>query len=94
MSDTAEQTILQNYGSRFTSADDDARVDALLWDGNTVQATNVIMRVSPAARVVAQARLAMLEGTSSGSDGSFLTDPGYVDPNDNPTPITTTLRVR
>ena len=78
MSDTAEPTIQQNYGGRLTTADYDARSDALLWDGNTVQATNILNRLSPAARAIAQARLGLLEGTSFASDGNFLSDPGYV----------------
>jgi soluble lytic murein transglycosylase len=77
MSDTAEQTILASYGARFNTADFDARSDALLWDGNIVQATNVLYRLSPAARTIAQARLAMLEGNLTLSDGTLLSDPGY-----------------
>ncbi len=84
MSDTAEQTIAQNYGARFSTADHDARSDALLWDGNIAQANKVLGRLSLTARVIAQARLALLahlppqQGTSFASDGSYLSDPGYV----------------
>lgn len=78
MSPAAEQTLAQNYGSRFTTADYDARGDALLWDGNIVQATDILGRLSPAARAIAQARLALLEGASFAGDGSYANDPGYV----------------
>jgi soluble lytic murein transglycosylase len=78
MSETAQQTILARYGARFTTDDFDARSDALLWDGNIVQATEGLDRLSPSARVVAQARLAMLAGDLLDSNGSLLSDPGYV----------------
>jgi soluble lytic murein transglycosylase len=81
MSDLAEQSLLLRYGSDFSTADSDARSDALLWDGNIVQATNILARLSPSALVIAQARLALLEGnlsTGGVNDGALLSDPGYV----------------
>ncbi|MDP9057256.1 MAG: lytic transglycosylase domain-containing protein [Pseudomonadota bacterium] len=79
MSATAELTIMQDYGARFTTDDYDARSDALLWDGNSVQATNILDRLSARARAIAQARLALIIGSAStstatpGSDGSIVT---------------------
>jgi len=78
MSASAELTIMQNHGARFTTDDYDARSDALLWDGNIVETTNILARLSSPARVIAQARLALLEGsgpasnTIPGSDGSLV----------------------
>jgi soluble lytic murein transglycosylase len=78
MSDAAEQSILASYGSRFTPADYDARIDALLWDGDGAQAARIIDRVSAAALPSAQARLALLQGNGPGNDASLLADPGYL----------------
>lgn len=62
MSDLAESAILARWGSRFTMADQDARVDALLWDGNTAQASRVVALTSPAARPRLLARIALQQG--------------------------------
>ncbi|MDE2301961.1 MAG: lytic transglycosylase domain-containing protein [Sphingomonadales bacterium] len=78
MSDAAAATLLASYGGDFTRADDDARIDALLWDGNTAQASAELTRVSPGARTLASARLAMLAGDLGEADPALLADPGYV----------------
>ncbi len=81
MSDSAEASILQNYGARFTTADYDARIDALLWDGNVIQASRALGRTSSQVRLNAQARLAILGSSGStgdaygevaGADGSIV----------------------
>ncbi|MBT0667507.1 lytic transglycosylase domain-containing protein [Novosphingobium profundi] len=83
LSDNAEATLLSLYQSQFTQADHDARMNALLWQGQTAQAEREISFVSPARRAVFMERLAMLQGTAPGSLGldlptSVNTDPGYV----------------
>lgn len=62
MSDAAEQAIFTRWGNRFGQADHDARLDAVLWDGNQAQATRSMLYASPAVRAVAQARLAIQQG--------------------------------
>ena len=64
MSDTAEQMIASRWGASFTQADHDARLESLLWDGNSAQAARALMRASAYMRPTAQARLAMLSGPS------------------------------
>ncbi len=83
MSDASEAAILSLYGPTFTPADHDARMDALLWDGATAQASRQIAYVSPAARAGFMARLAMAQGSEPSSIGltvpaDALRDPGYV----------------
>ena len=62
MSDLAEATILARWGRSFSQADHDARLEALLWDGSTAQATRALGRATPARVAVAQARLALQQG--------------------------------
>jgi soluble lytic murein transglycosylase len=66
MSDAAEQTIFARWGSRFTPADHDARLDAVLWDGNQAQATRALLYASPSVRTVGRARLAIQQTGGSG----------------------------
>jgi soluble lytic murein transglycosylase len=65
-----EATLLANYGRYFTQDDQDARMDALLWQRNADAAARQIAYVTPARRARFQARLAILQG----GDG-FTTDP-------------------
>jgi Soluble lytic murein transglycosylase and related regulatory proteins (some contain LysM/invasin domains) len=79
----AEVTLLSLYRDSFTAADHDARMDALLWQGETSQAERQISFVSAANRALFMERLAMLQGSAPGSLGVTLpmqiaTDPGYV----------------
>ena len=58
-------------------------MDALLWQGNYEAASRHIVRVSPAYRPTAQARLAMLQGSTPSQAGvpvppNAMTDAGYV----------------
>jgi soluble lytic murein transglycosylase len=77
MSDGAEQAIFARWGSRFTTADHDARLDAVLWDGNQAQAARALLYASPAVRAVGQARLAIQQSTGGG------VEPGDVTPSDD-----------
>ncbi len=81
---TASEAYLQGmFSSRFTAADHDARMDALLWQGDAAGAARQIAYVSPAARPTAMARLALLQGQAPEQAGltvppAALTDAGYV----------------
>ena len=83
MSDTSAAALQSQFGRDFTPADNDARINALLWAGETWQAQQAINTVSPAARTIFMARLAMLQGNSPESLGiqvspDMLRDSGYV----------------
>ncbi len=83
MSGPAELYMQGLYGSRFAPEDHDARMDALLWQGNYEAASRNIVRVSPAYRAMAQARLGMLQGSTPSQLGlpvpdGALSDAGYV----------------
>lgn len=79
----AESTLLSLYRDVLTPADHDARMDALLWQGQTDQAERQISFVSTARRGAFMERLALLQGASPGSLGIALpptiaSDPGYL----------------
>ena len=83
MSGPAELYIQGLFGGRFGPEDHDARMDALLWQGDYEGASRHVVRVSPAYREMAQARLALLQGstpTQAGLavPGGALSDAGYV----------------
>ncbi len=83
MSDAAEANLAATYGGRFTLADQDARMDALLWEGAVIQAQRQIALVSPGFRALAMARLAAAQGSDPAAAGltlpaNALGDPGYV----------------
>ncbi len=71
------------FGSRFAPEDHDARMDALLWQGDREAASRQLVRVSPAYRATAQARLGILQGSTPDQLGlavpqGALSDAGYV----------------
>lgn len=79
----AEATLLSLYRDILTSADHDARMNELLWQGETAQAERQISFVSAANRNVFMERLALLQGSAPGSLGvslpsSIAGDPGYI----------------
>ncbi|UOR15007.1 lytic transglycosylase domain-containing protein [Qipengyuania aquimaris] len=83
MSGPAEAYMQGLFGQSFSPEDHDARMDALLWQGELEAASRQIVRVSPAYRGMAQARLAMLQGTTPSEAGltvpsGALGDSGYV----------------
>lgn len=83
MSGPAELYMQGLFGSRFAPEDHDARMDALLWQGNYEAASRHVMRVSPAYRDTAQARLALLQGSTPQHAGlrlpaDAMRDAGYV----------------
>ncbi|MBO9603186.1 MAG: lytic transglycosylase domain-containing protein [Novosphingobium sp.] len=84
MSLQAEATLAGIYGSGFTQDDQDARMDALLWDRDTAGAARQVSRTSPARQGIFNARLtAALGGDPQatplpGGTAAALRDPGYV----------------
>lgn len=83
MSDVAESAILSLYGTGFSQADHDARMNALLWAGNVAQAERQLAYASPEARTGFTARLALLRGAQPASlglpvAGDALRDPGFI----------------
>lgn len=79
----AEVTLLSFYRDVLTPADHDARMNALLWQGEAAQAERQISFVSAARRALFMERLALLQGSAPGSLGIVLPpeisgDPGYV----------------
>ena len=83
MSGPAELYIQGLFGGRFGPEDHDARMDALLWQGDYEAASRHVVRVSPAYREMAQARLALLQGSTPTQAGlaipnGALSDAGYV----------------
>ncbi|MBC2666504.1 lytic transglycosylase domain-containing protein [Novosphingobium flavum] len=82
MSDAAEASIGAMVFGKASAADQDARMDALLWAGATQQAQRQIALTSPARRDVFSMRLAALQGTDPAALGLMVpamigADPGY-----------------
>lgn len=79
-----EAYLLTSFGSRLTPADHEARVDRLLWSGQTSAAARVLPYVSPARAPVFAARLAFRTNAPTASEFSastpalYGTDAGYV----------------
>ncbi|MET0270014.1 MAG: lytic transglycosylase domain-containing protein [Sphingomonas sp.] len=59
MAQADEDRLRARFGAIFSPADQDKRMDRLLWDGATAAAARQIMLVSPAARPLFDARLAL-----------------------------------
>lgn len=82
-SDASEAALLFQVGDLLTRDDHDARMDALLWEGATVQAARQIAHVSPAKRDLFMERLNIAQGSAPGSlgitlSGEMMRDPGYI----------------
>ncbi len=83
MSETAAAALQSQFGREFTTADHDARMDALLWAGDILAAQQALNFVSPGARATFMARLAMVQGNSPEQLGiqptpEMLRDSGFV----------------
>ena len=83
MSGPAEAYMQGLFGQTLSPEDHDARMDALLWQGELEAASRQIIRTSPAFRPMAQARLALLQGSTPTEAGlavpdGALADSGYV----------------
>ncbi|WP_394727528.1 lytic transglycosylase domain-containing protein [Altererythrobacter sp. GH1-8] len=83
MSSPSEAYLFGGYSSAFTQADHDARMDALLWQGEEEAARRQIAYVSASKRDMFAARLALVEDKTPSSIGLTVpegawADPGYV----------------
>ncbi len=84
LSPTDEVMMTTGFAGALTTEDQDARMDALLWSGQTSAAQRQIMLVSPARRPLFEARLAFRTNAPNASDLSAATqetyrsDAGYV----------------
>ena len=83
MSSPSEAYLVGLFGARFAPEDNDARMAALLWQGETEAALRMVNQVSPAHRELYVARLALIGGSLPESAGATTpanarTDPGYV----------------
>ena len=82
MSGTAEATLLSLYGAELTEADQDARMDALLWQQDLAGAERQLPRTSQDKRFVFEGRLVALKGgdpqaLNSAVEMGALRDPGF-----------------
>ena len=78
---TAEAYLSARYASRLTSADHDARMDALLWQEDSEAASRMMNLVSPDMRAIAQARMSLLGaqgGAMTTAPDAYANDPGYI----------------
>jgi len=79
MSTTAEASLSTMYDSSFSPADEDARMDALLWQRERDAAARQLSRTSPARQGLFATRLAILQGGDGATtDPAALSDPGYL----------------
>jgi soluble lytic murein transglycosylase len=83
MSGPTEAYLLGLFGSRFSAEDHTARMNALLWQGETEAAERQMINLPQEARQLAMARVALLRGSTPRDAGltipaNALTDAGYV----------------
>lgn len=83
MSSASEAYLLGAYGGTFTQDDQDARMGALLWQGDAEAAARQIAAVSPGKRALFMARLSLIQGSDPIASGLTVpaganSDPGYV----------------
>jgi len=83
MSDVAEATLASQYGGRFTQEDQDARMNALLWERATDAAERQMRLVSAEKRNLFLARLFAARGEDYESNGMLVdasarNDPGFL----------------
>ena len=79
-----EAAVLSGFGSALTPDDQDARMDALLWQNATGVAARQIGFTSPAKRPAFEARLAFRSNAANAAtlamttQDQFASDPGYI----------------
>jgi len=79
-----EAAVLSGFGTALTPDDQDARMDALLWQNATGVAARQIGFTSPAKRPVFEARLAFRSNAANAANlamttqDQFASDPGYI----------------
>lgn len=54
-----EKVLWAEFGQRFSAADNAARTDRLLWDGNIEAARRMLPRLDPDSRLLAETRIAL-----------------------------------
>lgn len=83
MSSPSEAYMLGMFAGRFSQDDNDARMNALLWQNEAEAAVRLLNNVSPGMRDTYFARLALVRGSLPESSGTPVpadarSDPGYV----------------
>ena len=83
MSPTAEATLVSLHWPEFTQDDQDARMDALLWQGDAAGAARQLTKTSPARQALFTARLYAVQGSdprtlSTSPPANAMADPGYL----------------
>ncbi|MEH3159612.1 MAG: lytic transglycosylase domain-containing protein [Sphingomonas taxi] len=84
LSATDEAAVLTGFAAALTPDDQDARMDALLWQNATGVAARQITFTSPARRPAFEARLAFRTNAANAADlatrtqDQFAGDPGYI----------------
>ncbi|MBW6523752.1 lytic transglycosylase domain-containing protein [Sphingomonas sp. RHCKR47] len=84
LSPTDESAVLTGFAGALTPADHDARMDTLLWQGQTGAAARQIALTSAGARPLFEARLAFRTGDANASalasvnDAAGASDAGYI----------------
>ncbi len=79
MSPTAEASIFANFGNQFSQEDNDARMNALLWQREPDAAARQLGRTSAAKRPLFATRLEILQGGDGATSIAGATsDPGYL----------------
>ncbi|HYZ49001.1 MAG TPA: lytic transglycosylase domain-containing protein, partial [Sphingomonas sp.] len=79
-----EELVLAEFGASFTPADQDERMDRLLWAGKTSAAARQIALTSPAKRQLFEARLALRTNSPDAQTiadalpASFQNDAGFI----------------
>jgi soluble lytic murein transglycosylase len=84
LSDADEQAIWSRYGASFTRADEDDRIESLLFAKKTADAARFLSAASPDRRASFAARIAMQQNASDAGSkyeavaGSVITDAGLM----------------
>jgi soluble lytic murein transglycosylase len=83
MSASSESALLARFGRDITPADHDARMDALLWNRDTVGAQRQFAYVSAGNRQTYMARMSLAQGSNPAALGMAIpgdarSDPGYL----------------
>ncbi len=71
-----ETLLLSQFGMSFTPADQDRRMDALLWQGATASAARQLVATSPAMRQMFAARLAFRTSAPDAGQYAYASIPG------------------
>ena len=79
MSEVAEAMISTNFAGEIAADDQDARMDALLWQRERAAAERQLPRTSPGKRPLFASRLAILQGVDGATTvAGAQADPGYL----------------